>query len=259
MKGDQATISWKTNGNVLIVTIDHQHRRNALNPEAHHCLAGVFDEFSDAKNIQVAIITGAGDKAFCSGSDLSVEAGLRRESLPFSGFGGLAERFDLIKPIVAAVNGDAIGGGLEIVLACDLCVAARNARFALPEPRVGLAASGGLHRLMRQIPEKHAKELALTARMFSAEDAYRFGLANILCEPGAALSQALSLAQEICKGAPLAVQATKQMMDRGREIAELEAAFAETYPAFEKMINSTDADEGRRAFLEKREPRWRAE
>lgn len=259
MKGDQATISWKTNRNVLIVTIDQQHRRNALNPEAHHCLAGVFDEFSDAKNIQVAIITGAGDKAFCSGSDLSVEAGLRRESLPFSGFGGIAERFDLMKPVIAAVNGDAIGGGLEIVLACDLCVAARNARFALPEPRVGLAASGGLHRLMRQIPEKHAKELALTARMFSAEDAYRFGLANILCETGSALTEALLLANEICRGAPLAVQATKQMMDQGREIAELERAFAKTYPAFDRMINSVDADEGRRAFLEKREPRWGAE
>ena len=259
MDGKEASISWNTHDSVLIVTIDHQRRRNALGPEAHRCLAGVFDEFSANASAQVAIITGAGDKAFCSGSDLSVEAGLRRESLPPSGFGGLAERFDLIKPVIAAVNGDAIGGGLEIVLACDLCVSTRNARFALPEPRVGLAARGGLHRLMRQVPEKYAKELALTGRIFSADDAYRFGLANILCEPGAALTQALSLAQEICKGAPLAVQATKQMMDRGREITELEAAFVETYPAFERMINSADADEGRRAFLEKREPRWRAE
>ena len=259
MNGSDASISWKTHDSVLIVTIDHQRRRNALNPEAHQCLADVFDEFSSDAHIQVAIITGAGDKAFCSGSDLSVEAGLRRESLPRSGFGGLAERFDLTKPIIAAVNGDAIGGGLEIVLACDLCVAALNARFALPEPRVGLAASGGLHRLMRQISEKHAKELALTARMFSAEDAYRFGLVNILCEPGLALTRALSLAQEICKGAPLAVQATKQMMDQGRGITELETAFATTYPAFERMINSLDADEGRRAFLEKRDPQWRAE
>ena len=100
---------------------------------------------------------------------------------------------------------------------------------------------------MRQISEKHAKELALTARMFSAEDAYRFGLVNILCEPGSALTRALSLAQEICKGAPLAVQATKQMMDQGRGITELETAFATTYPVFERMINSLDADEGRRA------------
>ena len=259
MEGNQANITWKTHRNVLIVTIDHQHRRNALNPEAHHCLANIFDEFSSDPKIQVAIITGAGDKAFCSGSDLTVKAGLRRESLPLSGFGGLAERFDLIKPVIAAVNGDAIGGGLEIVLACDLCVAARNARFALPEPRVGLAAIGGLHRLMRQIPEKYAKELALTARMFSAEDAYRFGLANILCETGAALTQALLLAKEICRGAPLAVQATKQLMDHGRQIAELKQAFAATYPAFDRMINSVDADEGRRAFLEKREPRWRAQ
>ena len=173
---------------------------------------------------------------------------MQRESLPRSGFGRFAERFDLTKPVIAAVNGDAVGCGLEIVLACDLCVAALNARFALPEPRVGLAASSGLHRLMRQISEKHAKELALTARMFSAEDAYRFGLVNILCEPGLALTRALSLAQEICKGAPLALQATKQMIDQGRGITELETAFATTYPAFERMINSLDADEGRRAF-----------
>ena len=258
MEGNQANITWKTHRNILIVTIDNQKRRNALNPEAHHCLASIFDEFSSDSNIQVAIITGAGDKAFCSGSDLSVEDSLRRENLPLSGFGGIAERFDLIKPVIAAVNGDAIGGGLEIVLACDLCVAVRNARFALPEPRVGLAASGGLHRLVRQIPEKLAKEIALTARMFSAEDAYRFGLANILCETGSALTQAILLANEICRGAPLAVKATKQMMDQGRQIAELEKAFAATYPAFDRMINSVDADEGRRAFLEKREPSWRA-
>ena len=259
MDGKRAGINWETVGNVLIVTIDNPRRRNALNPEAHYCLAELFDEFSAHLSIQVAIITGAGNKAFCAGSDLSVKAGLRRDNLPPSGFGGLAERFDLIKPVIAAVNGDAIGGGLEIVLACDLCVADRNSRFALPETRVGLAASGGVHRLMRQISEKHAKELALTARMFSAETAYRVGLVNVLCEQGSVLKQALSLAQEICKGAPLAVQATKQMMDQGREITELEGAFAETYSAFEKMINSKDAIEGREAFLKKREPQWRSE
>ena len=259
MDGKRVGIDWETFENVLIVTIDIQQRRNALNVEAHYCLSELFDEFSANSNLKVAIITGAGDKAFCAGSDLSIKVGLKRDSLPPSGFGGLTERFDLIKPVIAAVNGDAIGGGLEIVLACDLCVASRNARFALPEPRVGLAASGGLHRLMRQISEKHAKELALTAQMFSAEAAYRFGLVNVLCDQGSVLPQALSLAQEICKGAPLAVQATKQMMDQGREKAELETAYAETYTAFERMIDSKDSNEGREAFLEKREPQWRSE
>ena len=259
MDGKRDGIHWETDEKVLIVTIDLQRRRNALNPEAHYCLARLFDEFSENSNVQVAIITGAGDKAFCAGSDLSVKAGLKRDGLPPSGFGGLAERFDLIKPVIAAVNGDAIGGGLEIVLACDLCVASRNARFALPEPRVGLAASGGLHRLMRQISEKHAKELALTARMFSAEAAYRFGLVNVLCDQSSVLQQAFSLAQEIRRGAPLALQATKQLMDQGREIAKLETAFGKTYSAFERMIDSKDSDEGREAFLEKREPQWRSE
>ena len=243
------------------MTIDRQHRRNALHPEAHHQLASLFDTFAVSDKLLVAIITGAGNKAFCSGSDLSVEAGLDRANLPPTGFAGIAERFDLIKPVIAAVNGDAIGGGMEIVLACDMCVAVPSARFSLPEPRVGLAASGGLHRLARQMPLKQAMEIALTGRIFAADELVGMGVVNQLSPSPTGGADVLALALEtarlICKNAPLAVRATKQMMMRGLDLPDLEAAFATRYPAFEAMLASEDASEGRLAFLQKRHPKWR--
>ena len=261
MQGNAAGIRWKTEGRTLILTIDRQNRRNALDPDAHHHLAGLFDEFAASHAHLVAIITGAGDKAFCAGSDLTVEDGVDRANLPKTGFAGLAERFELVKPVIAAVNGDAIGGGMEIVLACDLCVAVPTARFSLPEPRVGLAASGGLHRLARQLPLKQAMELALTGRMFTADEAVVMGIVNRLSPSRAGasgtLAMALDMAALICENAPLAVQATKEMMMCGLDLPNLETAFAARYPAFEVMLASDDAREGRLAFLQKRRPKWR--
>ena len=261
MQGKAAGIRWETQDRTLILTIDRPHRRNALDPEAHHQLASLFDTFALNDTLLVAIITGTGDKAFCSGSDLSVEAGLDRANLPPTGFAGLAERFDLTKPVIAAVNGDAIGGGMEIVLACDLCVAVPSARFSLPEPRVGLAASGGLHRLARQVPLKQAMEIALTGRMFAADELVGMGVVNQLSPSPTGGANVLALALEtatlICENAPLAVRATKQMMMRGLDLPDLEAAFATRYPAFEAMLASEDASEGRLAFLQKRHPKWR--
>jgi len=261
MQGHAAGIRWETQDRTLVLTIDRQHCRNALDPDAHHQLARLFDRFADSDAHLVAIITGAGDRAFCSGSDLSVEAGLDRGNLPSTGFAGLAERFDLLKPVIAAVNGDAIGGGMEIVLACDLCVAVPTARFALPEPRVGLAASGGLHRLARQLPLKQAMEFALTGRMMTADEAVGMGVVNQISpsQTGDAdvLATALETAALICENAPLAVRATKQMMMRGLDLPDLETAFAARYPAFETMLASEDAREGRLAFLQKRNPEWR--
>jgi len=260
MQGHAAGIRWETEGRTLILTIDRQHRRNALDPDAHHQLASLFDRFAESDAHLVAVVTGAGDKAFCSGSDLSVEAGLDRANLPKSGFGGMAERFDLVKPVIAAVNGDAIGGGMEIVLACDLCVSASEARFGLPEPRVGLAASGGLHRLARQIPLKWAMEVALTGGLFTAARALEMGLVNRLAPPQASASAvvdlAMTMAEQICQTAPLASRATKQMITVGLTSADLESAFAMRYPAFEVMLASEDAREGRQAFLQKRPPEW---
>ena len=260
MQGNAAGIRWETQDRTLIMTIDRQHRRNALHPEAHHQLASLFDTFAVSDKLLVAIITGAGNKAFCSGSDLSVEAGLDRANLPPTGFAGIAERFDLIKPVIAAVNGDAIGGGMEIVLACDMCVAVPSARFSLPEPRVGLAASGGLHRLARQMPLKQAMEIALTGRTFTADELVGMGVVNQLSPflNGAAnaLVTALETAALICENAPLSVRATKQMMMSGLNMPDLKTAFATRYPAFEAMLASEDAREGRLAFLQKRRPKW---
>ena len=260
MEGAAAGIRWETKDRTLVLTIDRQDSRNALDLDAHHQLASLFDSFADSDAHLVAIITGAGDRAFCAGSDLKVRAGLDRANLPSTGFAGLAERFDLTKPVIAAVNGDAIGGGMEIVLACDLCVAVPSARFALPEPRVGLAASGGLHRLARQMPLKQAMEIALTGRMFTADELVGMGVVNQLSPSltGAAnaLVTALETAALICENAPLSVRATKQMMMSGLDLPDLETAFATRYPAFEAMLASEDAREGRLAFLQKRHPKW---
>ena len=138
--------------------------------------------------------------------------------MPATGFGGLTERFDLDKPVIAAVNGDAIGGGLELVLACDLAIAARHARFGLPEPRVGLAAHGGLHRLARQIPLKQAMGIALTGRLLSAEEALAYGLLNAVVDAAELAAEVARWTGALLAAAPLALRATKQMMLAGARL-----------------------------------------
>src|SRR6187455_1961399 len=158
-------------GRVRIVTINRPEVMNALHSEAHWELDGVWNEFAADPELWVGIITGAGARAFSAGNDLKVQAAGRRGPRPRTGFAGLTSRFDLTKPLIAAVNGVAMGGGFEIALACDVIVASENAVFALPEPRVGLAAlAGGLHRLPRAIGVKRAMAMILTARRVSAHE-----------------------------------------------------------------------------------------
>ena len=179
--------STRTEGRALWVTIERPEVMNALHPPAHAELAGVFDRFALDDGLWVAVITGTGDRAFCTGTDLKHKAATGSDAVPATGFAGLAARFDLDKPVVASVNGAALGGGLEIVLACDLVVAAEHARFGFPETRVGLAAlGGGLHRLARQIPLKQAMEIILTGDPFDAGRAEALGLVNRVV-PGARL------------------------------------------------------------------------
>ncbi len=230
---------------------------NALDPSAHRDLQDAFDRFAENPELRVAVISGAGDRAFCAGSDLAARARLGRDDLPRCGFAGIVERFDLDKPVIAAVNGHAIGGGLEIVLACDLALSVPGALFGLPEPRVGLVAEGGLHRLARQLPAKVANRMALTGELIPAATAVGFGLVNGLSEPGAIMADALALADEILAGAPLSVGATKEMMRRGLDAPTLEAAYRGAYPARDRMLASRDADEGIAAFLEKRPAIWK--
>src|SRR5438477_3394604 len=167
-------------GHVLTVTINRPEVMNALHPKANAELASVWDQFAADPDLWVGIITGAGDRAFSAGNDLKHQAsGGDMSGMPPTGFGGLTSRFDLDKPVIAAVNGIAMGGGFEIALACDIIIASEQAVFALPEPRVGLAAlAGGMHRLPRSIPLKHAMGMLLTGRRVSAEEGYRLGFVN---------------------------------------------------------------------------------
>src|SRR5476649_799108 len=176
MKTDYQHILVQTDGRVLTVTINRPEARNALHAAANAELAEVFDAFEADDELWVAIITGAGDKAFCAGNDLKATAAGKALDLPASGFGGLTSRFDCTKPIIAAVNGMAMGGGFEIALACDIIIAEEGAVFALPEPRVGLAAiGGGMHRLPRKIGLARAMSLLLTGKRVTATEGKELG------------------------------------------------------------------------------------
>jgi crotonobetainyl-CoA hydratase len=207
----------------------------------------------------VAIVTGEGDRAFCVGTDLKSLAVTGEYEYPKGGFAGITKRFDLWKPVIAAVNGLCLGGGVEILAACDLAIAADHAQFALPEPLVGLAALGGgaLQRLAWQMPMKEAMWLALTAQRIDAEEARRVGLVNRVVPRIELLSTARAVARTILACAPLSIEATKQVMMQSVGEPSLEAAMRARYPAAEHMLASEDAREGPRAFAEKRTPRWR--
>lgn len=241
---------------VMRITLNRPEVMNALNEAIHQELGAAFDHYASDDALRVAVIKGSGEKAFCTGSDLK-ERSLKGEAKTFSGgYAGLLQRFDLNKPVIAAVNGHAIGGGMEIVLACDLAVAVPHAKFGFPEPRVGLVATGGLHRLARSIPLKHAMDIALSGRLFNAEQALEYGLINAVVDADQLDAEIERRIVEILESAPLAIIATKQMILKGLDAASLEAAFAGQYETLAKALASDDAEEGPRAFSEKRTPNW---
>lgn len=255
--GDTRFIRIERKNAVLWLTIDRPEVRNSLHPDAHRELSKAFDAFEADDSLHLAIITGAGDRSFCAGSDLKYRAQTGDTYIPETGFAGLTERFSVSKPVIAAVNGDAIGGGLEIVLACDLAIAVDSARFGLPEPKVGLAASGGLHRLARQVQFKRAMDIALTGRLFSADEALELGLINQVVACDSLLTAVGALVEQLSRSAPLALRATKQMILDGLDKPSLEAAFNAHYPAYDTMLMSEDAKEGPLAFSQKRIPEWK--
>jgi enoyl-CoA hydratase/carnithine racemase len=234
---------------------------NALHHLANSELAGVFDAFDADPDLWVAIITGEGDRAFSAGNDLKYqaqEAGGELQAGPETGFAGLTARYESEKPVIAAVNGVAMGGGFEVALACDLIVASTNAVFALPEPRVGLAAlAGGIHRLPRQIGLKRAMGMMLTGRRVSAEEGERLGFVNEVVEPGELIAAARRWADQIVECAPLSVRATKQAAMAGLRHGLIQDAMAEKYPAIQTLFKSEDFIEGPLAFAEKRPPSWK--
>jgi crotonobetainyl-CoA hydratase len=246
-------------GHLTIVTLNRPEVLNALHAEAHEELDKVFNDFAADPQQWVAIVTGAGERAFSAGNDLKVTAAGGRKPWPASGFAGLTQRFDLDKPVIAAVNGIAMGGGFEIALACDIIVAADSAVFALPEPRVGLAAlAGGLHRLPREIGPKQALGMILTGRRVSAEEGKALGFVNEVTVATELMGAARRWAATIMEASPMSVRASKQAVYRGLAEPTLEAALKNQmrYPAVAAMFASDDFKEGPQAFAQKRKPKW---
>ncbi len=249
-------------GRLTVITLDRPEALNALHAPAHHELAAVFDDFAADPEQWVAIVTGGGSRAFCAGNDLKHRTAVGRQTMPASGFGGMTARFDLDKPVIAAVNGLALGGGFELALACDLIVADESAEFALPEVGLGLAALAcGLQRLPQHIGLKAAMAMAVTGRRVPAFELQRLGAVNEVTPVGQAVDGARRWAAEILRAAPLAVRATKQVMMRGLEAPTIAAGWMqqESLPAVLAMRASQDAIEGPLAFAEHRQPRWQAQ
>lgn len=242
---------------VLTVTLNRPEKLNAITPPMHMALEAAFDRFAADEALHVCIVAGAGERAFCAGSDLT--AFDAKAPYPKTGYAGLAQRYDLAKPTIAAVNGLALGGGFELALACDLIVASEKAVFGLPEPKVGLIAiGGGIHRLVRQAGLKRAMGPLLTGRNISAREGLEMGFVSELAE-GDALAAARELAEQILACAPLAVRLTKALAMWGLDQTTLADAMAGQvkHPAFGPWMKAEDTAEGPKAFAEKRKPVWK--
>jgi enoyl-CoA hydratase len=241
-------------GAVLVITIARPGQRNAVNRAVADGIAAAVDRLDGDDDLRAGVLTGAGGY-FCAGMDLKAFATGERPHVPGRGFGGLVERPPR-KPLVAAVEGFALAGGMELALACDLVVAARGARFGLPEVTLGLVpAAGGLLRLPARVPRGAALELVLTGAPVTSERAYELGLVTRLAEPGAALDEALALAAAIAANAPLATVAAKAILDQSPGWPADEA-WARQRAIADPVIGSDDAREGARAFAQKRPAQW---
>jgi enoyl-CoA hydratase/carnithine racemase len=245
-----------------IITINKPKAMNSVSPLTSQEMEHAMNEFCDNKDEWVCIITGAGDRAFCAGNDLKWQSQnmdiIAKEFGKLEcGFAGITSRKNCYKPVIAAVNGVALGGGFEIALASDIIIASENATFGLPEPRVGMIAmAGGVHRLPRQIPYHLAMEMMLTARKIDAAEARKLGIVNEIAAAGELMDTARKYAKEIMKGAPLAIQATKESVIDGKDMP-VEEAIEYKGPIFQAMMKSSDVMEGSMAFIEKREPNWK--
>ncbi|WP_432841791.1 enoyl-CoA-hydratase DpgD [Dactylosporangium sp. CA-092794] len=262
---DQPRVRYEKSAHVARVTIDRPEVHNALDLRTHEELAAVWDDFESDDDLWVAVLSGAGSRAFSVGQDLKELAALQRagSATPATfgsrgrpGWPRLTERFHLTKPVIAAVRGYAIGGGFELALACDIVVASEDATFALPEVRLGLiAGAGGVFRLSRQAPWKAAMGHLLTGRPLSARRAYELGLVNDVVAADEWAGCVEGWVADILRCAPLAVRATKEAAMMSAAMP-LDQAFGTRYPCEQRRMHSADAREGPRAFAEKRAPRW---
>ena len=250
----------ETKDKILIVTINRPEVYNAVHPPLSRELDEIWNDFLKDPDLWVAILTGAGEKAFSAGNDLkySAQAAQYRVNQPASGFAGLTNRFDRTKPIIAAVNGFAMGGGMETALSCDIIIASENAKFALPEVKVGFfAAAGGVQRLSRQIGKKAAVEIMLTGRSVGAEEALALGIVNEVVSHEKLLKKAIEKAALIASNCPSSVKASMEALNHMDQLEEIPIALEKSYEIIDVLRNTEDHKEGVAAFVEKRVPNWK--
>jgi enoyl-CoA hydratase len=251
----EAPVLTERRDGVLLITLNRPRARNAINLPVAEGIAAALDELDGEDSLSVGVLTGAG-KGFCAGMDLKAFVSGQRPWVGDRGFAGIVRRGPL-KPLIAAIEGFAVAGGLEVALACDLIVAARGAKLGIPEVKRSLVAAGGaLLRLPRSLPYTVAMELALTGDPIASERAAELGLVNRLAEPGGAVEEALRLAEEIATNAPLALVASKRILQEQWDWSSAEMWDAQSAIS-DPVFASEDAREGATAFAEKRPPVWR--
>jgi enoyl-CoA hydratase/carnithine racemase len=254
-------IKYECKGQIAYVTINRPNKLNSLHPFADEEMLDAFTQFKNHPDMLVAIVTGIGKRAFSTGRDLEYFLEHRRKDLTKlkdrTPLGGITSDFTCWKPIIAAINGYALGGGLELALACDIIVAANHAKLGFPESKVGqVAEEGGVHRLPRQVPLKLAMGMILTGKQITAQEAHSIGIVNEVVPSSKLISTAERWASEILAGAPQSIRASKQMVMNGID-KPLDIAMQDIYSEYEKLLTCEDSlDEGPRAFIEKRTPKW---
>lgn len=255
--GSNEVISELRDDGILILTINRPEKRNALNGVTSAKMEEIINRAEKDNDVRVIIVTGAGQKSFCAGEDLSELSSTGEcQTVMEHGFGGLTNRL-CTKPIICAVNGTAVGGGMEIAMSCDIIIAVKEARFGLPEVKVGLIAStGGIVRMARELPRKVAMELCLTAKLIYAQEAKEIGIVNHVVEPEDLMPKAIEIAEQIAANAPLALKMTKEIMHMAPSMS-LEDGMRYCDIAYRFIEKTEDGVEGPLAFMEKRKPNWK--
>lgn len=252
-------ITTEQRGHILLVTMNRPEVYNAVHPPMHWEMAECWDAFAANDDLWVAVLTGAGDKAFTAGNDLkyTAEHGPGKGT-PETGFAGLSSRFDLEKPIIAAVNGFAMGGGFETALSCDIILASDQAKFSLPEVKVGFfAAASGVQRLSRYIGRLAAQEMMITGRTIAADEALKLGCCNEVVPHAGLLDRAMALAAEIETVSPSSVKATKRVLNSMAVAEGLPESLKHSREVLKDLAKTEDFREGVQAFAQKRKPEWK--
>ncbi len=251
-------ITTEKRGHILLVTMNRPDVYNAVHPPMHHEMSECWDAFAADADLWVAVLTGAGDKAFTAGNDLKYTATHGAgKGLPETGFAGLSSRFDLEKPLIAAVNGFAMGGGFETALSCDIILASENAKFSLPEVKVGFFASAsGVQRLSRYIGRLAAQEMMFSGRTIDAAEAQRLGCCNEVVAHENLMDRALEKAGELCTVSPSSIKATKRILNSMNVAEGLPDSLQYSRVVQGDLAKTEDFKEGVQAFVEKRKPNW---